>query len=146
MLCVLAAACIAAAGLAHFVGLEALTTQAISGGRFVLGIGLSHQVVIEGMFGMSLPKLLAAEAKGGKSPIARAKSVIFLFQWGGPSHLETFDMKPDAPDSIRGPYRPIVVGPENKDPYPEHGEAIEVLGQHFNIALNRDRCFPYRRD
>ena len=37
----------------------------------------------------------------------RAKSVIFLFQWGGPSHLDTFDMKPDAPDTVRSPYRPI---------------------------------------
>ena len=60
-----------------------------------------------GMFGMSLPKLLAAESKGGKSPIARAKSVIFLFQWGGPSHLETFDMKPDAPEGIRGLHKPM---------------------------------------
>lgn len=38
---------------------------------------------------------------------ARARSVIFLFQWGGPSHIDMFDMKPHAPDSIRGPYKPI---------------------------------------
>ncbi|MGH7202229.1 MAG: DUF1501 domain-containing protein, partial [Planctomycetaceae bacterium] len=31
-----------------------------------------------------------------------AKSVVFLYQFGGPSHLETFDMKPDAPEGIRG--------------------------------------------
>lgn len=60
-----------------------------------------------GLFGMSLPKLLAAEAKGGKHPPARAKSVIFLFQWGGPSHLETFDMKPNAPEGIRGLHQPM---------------------------------------
>ena len=53
-------------------------------------------------------------------------------------------LPPDGKDG--GPYRPIVVGPENKDPYPDHGEAIEALGRHFNISLNRDRCFPYRRD
>ena len=35
----------------------------------------------------------------------RAKSVIFLFLFGGPSQLETFDMKPDAPSAIRGPFR-----------------------------------------
>ena len=35
---------------------QALTTQAASGGRFVLGIGLSHQIVIENMFGMSFEK------------------------------------------------------------------------------------------
>ena len=40
---------------------------------------------------------------------------------------------------------PIVVGPGNGDPYPEHGEAIRVLGQHFGLALNRARCYPYGR-
>jgi uncharacterized protein (DUF1501 family) len=38
---------------------------------------------------------------------ARAKSVILLHQFGGPSHLDTFDMKPAAPEAIRGEYRPI---------------------------------------
>ncbi|QDU40516.1 hypothetical protein Mal4_48740 [Maioricimonas rarisocia] len=59
-----------------------------------------------GLLGLSLPRALAAEelasATGG-----RAKSVIFLFLFGGPSQLETFDMKPDAPDTIRGPFQPI---------------------------------------
>ncbi len=35
------------------------------------------------------------------------EALIFLFMWGGPSHVDTFDMKPDAPDEIRGPFRPI---------------------------------------
>lgn len=43
-------------------------------------------------------------------------------------------------------FRPIIVGPANRDPYPEHGEAIRALGQHFGLALDRDRCYPYRRD
>src|SRR5436190_24328656 len=33
-------------------------------------------------------------------------AVILLFVHGGPSHLETYDMKPDAPAEIRGPFRP----------------------------------------
>src|SRR5215470_2954167 len=63
-----------------------------------------------GLFGLSLPKLLAAEAQtaqsGAERP-ARAKSVIFLFLFGGPSQLETFDLKPDATEKIRGPFKPI---------------------------------------
>ncbi len=59
-----------------------------------------------GLLGLSLPKLLSAESSGGARP-ARAKSVIFLFLFGGPSQLETFDMKPDAPSTIRGPFKPI---------------------------------------
>ncbi len=38
---------------------------------------------------------------------ARAKAVIFLHQFGGPSHLDTFDMKPNAPEQVRGEYRPM---------------------------------------
>ena len=45
---------------------EALTTQAISGGRLVLGIGLSHQLVIEGMFGLSFDKPLR---RARRSPV-----------------------------------------------------------------------------
>ena len=41
----------------------------------------------------------------GPSPPARA--VIMLWLWGGPSHLDTFDMKPEAPAEYRGPFEPI---------------------------------------
>ena len=40
---------------------------------------------------------------------------------------------------------PMVVGPGNADPYAEHGEAIRALGEHFGLALNRARCYPYGR-
>lgn len=65
-----------------------------------------------GMLGLNMPTLLQAAEQtvaGNRSGYrrARAKQVIFLFQWGGPSHLDTFDMKPDAPEEIRGPLKPI---------------------------------------
>ena len=59
-----------------------------------------------GLLGASLTNLLAAEASGNLAR-PRAKSVMFLFLFGGPSQLETFDMKPDAASGIRGPYKPI---------------------------------------
>ena len=59
-----------------------------------------------GLLGLTMPGLLRALEQPQKFK-ARAKSVIFLFQWGGPSHIDMFDMKPDAPDGIRGPHRPI---------------------------------------
>ena len=59
-----------------------------------------------GFAGLNLPALLrAAPARVGPAP--KAKHVIFLHQFGGPSHLDTFDMKPDAPDGIRGEFKPI---------------------------------------
>jgi hypothetical protein len=61
-----------------------------------------------GLLGLAMPQLLRAEALAEAQKIkARAKSVIFLFQWGGPSHIDMFDMKPDAPEGIRGPHKPI---------------------------------------
>jgi hypothetical protein len=60
-----------------------------------------------GLLGLNLPGLLRAETEKKTAIKPRAKSVIFLFQWGGPSHLDMFDMKPKAPDGIRGPYKPI---------------------------------------
>jgi hypothetical protein len=59
-----------------------------------------------GLTGLSLPGLLRAEASG-RSRKGTAKSVIMLFQFGGPSHLDTFDPKPDAPAEIRGEFKTI---------------------------------------
>jgi len=58
-----------------------------------------------GMLGLHLPALLRA-AEGGKTK-ARARAVVLLHQYGGPSHHDTLDMKPDAPDAIRGEFKPI---------------------------------------
>jgi hypothetical protein len=61
-----------------------------------------------GLAGLSLPALLRAEER--RSSKARAKHIIFLHQFGGPSHLDTFDMKPAAPAGIRGEFQPIMTG------------------------------------
>ncbi len=57
-----------------------------------------------GAAGLSLPRLLAAGAKGFAT---RADSCLIIFLNGGPSHLDMWDMKPDAPREIRGEFRPI---------------------------------------
>ena len=57
-----------------------------------------------GLAGLTLPSLLSARAAGARP---KAKSVIQLFMWGGPSQHETFDLKPNAPDGIRGDFRPV---------------------------------------
>jgi hypothetical protein len=43
----------------------------------------------------------------GSNGFGRAKSCILIFLWGGPSQLDTWDPKPDAPEGIRGPFRAI---------------------------------------
>ncbi len=42
-------------------------------------------------------------------------------------------------------FRPIVVGPENADPYPVQAAAIRALGAHVGLPLERAHCYPYRR-
>ena len=65
-----------------------------------------------GLLGLTLPKVLEAETRNAQrdprnAPEARAKAVIFLYQFGGPSHIDLFDMKPNAPEGIRGSHKPI---------------------------------------
>jgi hypothetical protein len=55
--------------------------------------------------GFGLTDVLRARADTGTK--ARAKSVILLFMWGGPSHLDTWDPKPDAPPEVRGAFESI---------------------------------------
>ncbi len=47
------------------------------------------------------------ELDASGNAVAAEKSCIFVLLCGGPSHVDTWDMKPDAPDSIRGPYKSI---------------------------------------
>jgi hypothetical protein len=69
-----------------------------------------------GLLGLGLPGLLAQQARAadtaqqeagsGGPGFGKAKRCIFLFMWGGPSQLDTLDLKPEAPDNIRGPFKP----------------------------------------
>jgi hypothetical protein len=78
--------------------------------------GLTRREVLHagaiGLGGLTLPGLLrlesAAAAAGRPSrPVGKARSVILLFLSGGPSHLDMWDLKPGAPEEIRGTFRPI---------------------------------------
>jgi hypothetical protein len=62
-----------------------------------------------GALSWSLPGMVAAgvDAAQGLGKGAAEKSCIFILLCGGPSHIDTWDLKPEAPDTIRGPYRPI---------------------------------------
>ncbi len=69
------------------------------GGLAALGLGLGDFFHLQRAFGV-----------GARSPrpyTAKAKSCILIWLDGGPSHLETFDPKPDAPQEVRGPLKTI---------------------------------------
>ncbi|MEO6808998.1 MAG: DUF1501 domain-containing protein, partial [Isosphaeraceae bacterium] len=66
------------------------------------------QVGYSGLLGMSLPGLLTARAAGGVGATpGRAKSVIVILLSGGLGQHDSFDMKPEAPEAIRGEFKPI---------------------------------------
>ena len=62
----------------------------------ILGLGMNH-----------LAGLQQAQASTGSLAFGKAKSCIFIFLSGGLAQHESFDMKPDAPESIRGEFKPI---------------------------------------
>ena len=58
-----------------------------------------------GLGGLSLADLLRHEAQANQP--ARRKSLIYVVLGGGPSHIDMYDLKPDAPAEYRGPFQPI---------------------------------------
>src|SRR5689334_12903070 len=62
-----------------------------------------------GAGGLSLPSLLQLKATAAPQsvPNHKAKACIILYCWGGISHFESWDPKPDAPVEVRGEFAPI---------------------------------------
>jgi len=80
----------------------------IQGRGVRMGDGLTRRSFLRigalGLAGLTLADLLrAAETQPGR----RRRAVILYWMAGGPSHIDTYDMKPNAPESVRGPFRPV---------------------------------------
>lgn len=116
------------------------------------------KVGVVGSLGLTLPDFLrlseAGETKRSNRP-KRATSAIFIEMPGGPSHMDTFDLKPDAPKEYRGTFNPIktnVPGVEISEHLPKlakiadkfailrgvsHTLAAHQLGREYVITGNR---------
>lgn len=93
--------------------------------------------------GITLPQLLRAQADAKASP--PKTSVILFWMWGGPSQLETYDMKPEAPIEYRGPLRPIrtnVPGIEICEYMPLQAKIADkfsiIRSLHHNMSAHND--------
>ena len=103
---------------------EALQIGAVG----ILGLGVNH-----------LAGLREAYAAGGHKPIAKAKSCIFIFLSGGLAQHESFDMKPDAPEDIRGEFKPIAT----RTPGLQICEHLPMLAQQSHLwSLCRSLTHP----
>jgi len=60
-----------------------------------------------GLGGLTLADLLRIEAQGAVPPKSSVKSIIMVYLHGGPSHIDMYDMKPNAPAEFRGQFKPI---------------------------------------
>ncbi len=84
------------------------------------------QVGTLGAIGLGLPQYLAASERGVVDPAKDKRSCIMIFNLGAPSQLDTFDMKPDAPSEVRGPFQPIA----SRGDF----QVSEILPRHAEIA------------
>ena len=80
-----------------------------------------------GALGMTLSDYLWAKDKGAVKEGSDEKACIMIFNLGAPSQLDTFDMKPDAPAEVRGPFKPISTNSDNF-------QVSEILPMHAKIA------------
>jgi hypothetical protein len=80
---------------------------------------------------------------GLKAHIQRAMPIFLTLRDNEGTALATAMLPPTG--QTEREFRPIIVGPGNSDPYPEHGEAIKALATHYGMTLDPVRCFPYRR-
>ena len=89
------------------------------------GQGIERDVQLKGHLARTTPLFLTLRADDGEG-------------------LATAMLPPQGRDDPE--FRIIIVGPENADPYAAHGDAIRALGAHFNLTLDRARCYPYARN
>jgi hypothetical protein len=85
------------------------------------------QVGTLGALGLTMSKFAAMQALGAAAKPASDKACILIFNLGAPSQLDLFDMKPDAPREIRGPFKPIRTA---SDAF----EISELLPLHAKLA------------
>src|ERR1051325_776262 len=80
--------------------------------------------------GLSLPQLLAAEAKAGIK--SSTKAVINVHLSGGPSHQDIFDLKPNAPSEFRGLFQPIATNVGGME-ICEHFPQLATMADKFAV-------------
>ncbi len=82
--------------------------------------------------GLTLADVLRGEARGGTS--RRHKSVIMIFLPGGPSHIDLYDLKPNAPVEVRGEFRPIATSVPG----------VQICELLPKLARSMDKLVPIR--
>ncbi|MEO8497783.1 MAG: DUF1501 domain-containing protein [Planctomycetota bacterium] len=95
--------------------------------------------------GLTLPQLLQLEAEAG---VDRShKALIMIYMCGGPPHQDMYDIKIDAPDEIRGPFKPIdtnVPGIQISEKLPQLATIMDKLVPIRSMVGARDSHYSYQ--
>lgn len=94
-----------------------------------------------GLTSLGLADLFRLQAQAGTERMSRARSMIVLWLWGGPSHMETFDLKPEAPSEYRGAFRPIPTNVPGVQ-ISEHLPRLAKLGNRIAIVRSLSHDSP----
>ena len=78
---------------------------------------------------------------GLKAHLERSAPMFLTLRDRDGEGLATAMLPPGGKDDQA--FRIVIVGPNNADPYPQHGDAIAALGAHLGLMLDRARCYPY---
>lgn len=117
--------------------------------RFCDGVSRRDFLRVGGLAvgGLSLPQLLQAEQRAGTR--ATGKSIINIYLSGGPTHMDTFDLKPTAAKEFRGEFMPIstnVPGMEICELMPKLANRGDKFSVIRSIAGLRDEHAPHQSD
>src|SRR5689334_14077584 len=109
--------------------------------RRVQDLLLSRRLVLQsGAAGLLGAGLSARTSVAASVPSGKTRSCIYIFLSGGLAQHESFDLKPDAPDAIRGEFQPIAT----RTPGLEVCEHLPLLAQRSHLwALCRSVTHPY---
>src|SRR5271165_1407385 len=83
-----------------------------------------------GLGGLTLADFLRLRGQGAVKPKSPHKAVILVCMEGGPSHIDMYDMKPDAPAEVRGEFKPIdtnVSGVRIGEHLPKQAKIVDKL-------------------
>lgn len=113
----------------------------VAEGKFRTCDGITRRDFLQagtlGTIGLSLPQLLALRAQGAVREDHDRRSVIMIFNLGAPSQMDCWDMKPEAPAEIRGPFKPI----KTNVPGIEISEIFPLMAQHADKFSLVRSCF-----
>ena len=119
-----------------------------SGSTHRHGIGLTRRELIQvgysGLLGIGAASIWAGRASAsspGSVPPRKANSVVLIFLTGAPSHLDTFDLKPEAPVEIRGDFKMIATNAPGVD-FCEHLPQLAARADKLAVVRSMTHGLP----